>query len=80
MTSGLEFGVNELPIDANFKPASIGRDKRHLFNLRFKMIEQIVCQAHGPVCIVSNSAVKDLDFHHDAIFSRSKNYTASWMK
>jgi hypothetical protein len=80
VTPGLEFGVNQLTVHTDFEPASIGGNKCHTFNLRFKILEQIVCQAYGPVCIVSNSTVGNLDFHHLNISSITKNYTASWIK
>ena len=67
VTPGLEFGKNKLPVYADLVTASTGRNQRYAFNLRFKIFEQIICQAHGPVGIVSNRAINDLDFHHDAI-------------
>jgi hypothetical protein len=69
MTPGLEFGVDQLPVYADFVTASVGRNESHAFNLWFKILEQIVCQAHGPVGIVSNRTVNDLDLHHGAISS-----------
>jgi hypothetical protein len=67
VTPGLKFGEYQLPVYAYFVTASVGRKKSHTLDLRFKILEQIICQAHGLVCIVSNSAIDDLDYHHDAI-------------
>lgn len=67
MTPGLEFGKNKLPVYADLVTASIGWNKRYAFNLRFKISEQIIYQAHGPVGIVSNRTINDLDLHHNAI-------------
>jgi hypothetical protein len=67
VTPGLEFGKNKLPVYADLVTASTGWYQRYAFNLRFKNFEQIICQAHGPVGIVSNRTINDLDFHHNAI-------------
>lgn len=67
MTSCLKFGVDQLPVYADFETASAGWNESYAFNLRFKILEQIACQAHGLVGVVSNRAVNDLDFHHNAI-------------
>ena len=62
MTSGLEFGVEQRIIDRHLVPASIGRDEGNAFDLRFELIKQILCQAHGPVGIVSNRAIGNANF------------------
>jgi hypothetical protein len=67
MAACLEFGVDQLPVDTDFVPAAIGRDESHAFDLRFEMLEQIVRQANGPVSVMSDLAINDLDFHHRAI-------------
>lgn len=68
----LEFGVDQLTIYTDLVPASIGWDESHAFDFRFKVLEQIVHQAHGPVSVMSDLAINDLDFHH-GIFSLSDN-------
>jgi hypothetical protein len=52
-----------LSIDAYLVAASIGWNESQAFDLRFKFLQQIICQAHGLVGIVSNCAVSDLDLH-----------------
>ena len=63
MPPGLEFGKDQLLVNANFETAATGWYECQILNLRFKLFEQIACQAHGPVSIASNSAVIDLDLH-----------------
>jgi hypothetical protein len=67
MTPGLEFGINELPVYADFVTASVRRNKSYALNLGFKILEKFINQAHGPVGIVSNRTVNDLDLHHGSI-------------
>jgi hypothetical protein len=63
MAAGLELGVNQLVVHADLEPASTGWNKRHAFNLRFEISEQVIRQAHGPVGVMSDCTVDDLDFH-----------------
>lgn len=72
MAACAEFGVYQLPVYTDFVTASIGWDESHAFNFRFKILEQIVCQAHGPGSVMSDLAINDLNFHHRA-FSISDN-------
>jgi hypothetical protein len=62
--SGLEFGVDQRIIHLYFEPASIRWNKDYPFDFRLKILEQFVCQTHGPVCVVSNSTIIDLDLEH----------------
>jgi hypothetical protein len=81
MPPGLEFGVNKLPVHTDLKAAAIGWNESEAFDLRFKILEQLVSQAHGPAGIVSNRTIDDLDLHHYGIFGLlSENYTASCRK
>ncbi len=66
MPSRLELGIKKRVVNAHLKPAAIGRDKGNTLNFRFNMIQQFVCQAHGPVGKVSDSAVNDRNFNHNA--------------
>jgi hypothetical protein len=62
MPSGLEFGVYQLIVRGDLESASLGRDECDTLNLRFKAFKQFVCQAHGPVGIMSDSAINDRNF------------------
>jgi len=62
MPSGLEFGVYQLIVHGDFVSASLGRDECDTLNLRLKAFEQFVCQAHGPVGEMSDSAINDGNF------------------
>jgi len=62
--SGLEFGVDQRIIRLHFEPASIRWDKDYPFDFRLEILEQFICQAHGPVSVVSNSTIIDLDLEH----------------
>ena len=64
MTSGLQFGVDQLSIDRDFEASAVRRDKRHRFDHMLELLEQISCQAHGPVGIVSDRTVNDLNLKH----------------
>ena len=60
-----------MSIDTYLVPASTGWNKSQAFDLRFKFLQQIICQAHGLFGIVSNCAVSDLDLQHGGISSSS---------
>ena len=76
MTAGLEFGINELVVDGDLVPASLGGEERDGLDLRFEVLEQVICQAHGPVGVVSDCTICDGDLQHGWI-SLGENYTSS---
>jgi hypothetical protein len=57
--SGLEFGVNEFTVDANFKSTSAGRDQFHRFDPRD--VANFSRQTGGSRFVVSSRAVFDRD-------------------
>jgi hypothetical protein len=63
MTTGLEFGKDYLPIHADLKTASIGWNYGYAIDPLFKMVQQGLYQAHGPVAIVSHFTVNNFDLH-----------------
>lgn len=64
MATGCKFGIDQFVIDADLIAPAIGRDEADGFDLRLKIVEQLIGQAHGPIGVVSDRAVNDLDFHH----------------
>ena len=62
MPSGLEFGVYQCIVHRNLIPASLGRDKRNALDLRLKVFEELIRQAHGPIGVVSDGAINDGNF------------------
>ena len=71
MTVGLEFGVDQTVAHLDLKPASIRRDQGQVLELVFEFLEQVICQAHGPVGVVSYSAVDDFDVYHLGLLSKT---------
>jgi hypothetical protein len=59
MSSGLEFRINQHVVYDNFETASIGRDESDAFNVRFDALKKFVCQANGPVGIMSDGTIGD---------------------
>ena len=57
MSSGLEFGVYQFIIHGDFVPASLRWDECNTLDLWLEISEQLVCQAHGPVGVVSNRTI-----------------------
>jgi hypothetical protein len=62
MPSGLEFGIYQRTVHADLVPASLGRDECNALNLRLIVFEQFVCQAHGPVGVMSDCAIDNGNF------------------
>ena len=63
MTPRLEFGIDQLVVHTDLKPASLGGNKSQTLDFWFEILEQVICQAHGPVGVMSDCAVIDPDFH-----------------
>lgn len=66
MPPGLEFGVDQVAIQADFKAPAIRRFEPDRSDARFEMLEQFTHQADRPVSVMSNSAINDdnVDLFH----------------
>ncbi len=64
VTVGLEFGIDQRFVHLDLEPASVRRDQGQVPDVVLELFEQFVCQTHGPVSVVSNSAVDDFDVYH----------------
>ncbi len=53
-----------MSVHADLEAASVRWDQRYRFDQVLELLEQVICQAHGPVGVVSDSAVNDLDLEH----------------
>ncbi len=65
MPLGLQLGVDELSVYLDLEPSAVRRDQHEPFDHVFKLLEELTCQAHGPVGVVSDRAVHDLDLEHE---------------
>ena len=65
MTFGLELGVDQLSVHADLEAATVRRNKGYTFDYVLIILKQFACQAHGPVSVVSNSAINNLYFEHN---------------
>jgi hypothetical protein len=65
VTLCLKFGINQLPVHADLEASPVRRDKRHRFDQMLELFEQVICQANGPVGIMSDCAVNDLYLEHE---------------
>jgi hypothetical protein len=61
VTVSLELGIDQLIVYLDLEPASVRRDQGQDPDLILELFEQVVCQAHGPVGVVSNRTVDDFD-------------------
>ena len=64
MPSGFQFGVDQFSIDRDFEASAIRRDERDALDHMLELLEQVISQAHGPVSVVSDRTVNDLDLKH----------------
>lgn len=64
VTFGFKLGVYELPIYGDLEPSTFGRSKCECVDHVLELFEQVACQAHGPVSVVSDCAIDDLDLEH----------------
>ena len=64
MTFGLDFGIDQLSVHADLEAATVRRNEGYAFDYVLIILEQFACQAHGPVSVMSDRAINDLDFEH----------------
>ena len=62
MTPGIELRVDQLVIHHDLEPTSVRRNQGDGFDRVLKLLEQLGCQADGPVGIVSDRAIDDFNF------------------
>ena len=71
MTVGLEFGIDQRIVYLDLEPTTVRRDQGQVPDIILELFQQFIRQAHGPVGIVSNSAVDDFDvFWHWVVLSK----------
>lgn len=70
VTVGLEFGIDQPVVHTDLELASIRRYQGQALEVVLKFFEQFICQAHGPVGVVSYSAVDDFDVYHWVMLSK----------
>ena len=68
MTMQLQLRKDQIAIDGHFKATTIRRDERDRLDHMLVILHQLVCQAHGPIGIVSDRAVNDFDFQHTSSY------------
>jgi hypothetical protein len=70
VTVGLELGINQTVIYLDLELATVRRDQGQVPDIILELLKQFVCQAHGPVGVMSNRAVDDFDVDHVVILSK----------
>jgi len=61
MTMGLELGVDQFVSNRDLEPASVRGNQSQIPNIILELFQQLICQAYGPVGVMSNSAVNNFD-------------------
>lgn len=64
MTMGFQLGKDQLPVDRNLKATAIRGNERDRLDHVLIILQQLICQAHGPTGVVSDRAINDFDFQH----------------
>ncbi len=81
MTTELLFRKDQLPVHADLEPAPVRGEEIQRLDIHLELLEQIGCQAHGPVGVMSDRAIDDLDLKHEALQLRlwedENSYTAT---
>jgi hypothetical protein len=62
MPPGFQLGVEQAAIHLNFKSAAIGRHQVDSLYLGFETAQQLLYQANGPVGVMSDSTIGDINF------------------
>ena len=63
-----QLGKDQLPIDADFKPAAIGWHEDEPFDARFEFLDELLGQTDRLWFVVSGLAIDDFDFHKFLFF------------
>ena len=61
MTQGLQLGIDQAVIHCDLELTSVRGNQGQVSDLVLEILEQVGRQAHGPVGVVSYSAVDDFD-------------------
>jgi hypothetical protein len=61
VTVGLEFGIDQFVVHTDLELAAVRGDQGQTLDVVLERLKQVICQAHGPVGVVSYSAVDDFD-------------------
>jgi hypothetical protein len=77
MTVGLEFGIDQFIVHADLEPASVRGDQGQFLDVVLELLEQVICQAYGPVRVVSYSAVDDFDVYHWVVLSKTSSLSGA---
>jgi hypothetical protein len=64
MAMFLHFGIQQLAVDTHFEPAAFRWHERHRFDHVLIVLQQFLCQAHGPAGVMSDCTVNDLNLQH----------------
>ncbi len=60
----LQLGEDLLVVQEDLEAASRPGGQGEAFDLGLEILDQVGCQAHGPVGVVSDHAVFNADFHY----------------
>jgi hypothetical protein len=60
----LQLRIDQLSIDRHLKATAIRRHERDRLDQMLIILEQLLCQAHGPIGVMSNRAVNNFNFQH----------------
>jgi len=70
MAVSFELRINQTIVHADLELAAVRRDQGDALYIGFEALEQFIRQAHGPVGVMSNSAIDDFDACHNELSSR----------
>ena len=67
MAVGFEFGIDQLGIHLDFEFASVRGNQYQGLEIEFKLLQQFIGQAHGPVSVMSDGTVNDFNREHQVV-------------
>lgn len=65
MPLGLQLREKKPAVNGNLKASAIRGDQGDRLDHMLELLQKLTCQAHGPVGVVSDCAVDDLDLQHE---------------
>jgi hypothetical protein len=64
MSLSFELREDQLAVDSDLKAAAVRWHEREALDHMLKLLQQLTCQAHGPVGVVSDCTVDNLNLQH----------------
>jgi len=68
VATGLQLGIKQVPVHLYFEAPTVRWNQVDVPGLGFKIFQQLLHKANGPIGVVSDSAIGNINFEQQIIF------------